>query len=62
MYESYYFGVTGPGFLNQVPTLHPFYQDPYLGLLKHGFNYKSIIRLRNVMLSPPRQVLALFDV
>ena len=21
MYESYYFGVTGPGFLTQVPTL-----------------------------------------
>ena len=21
MYESYYVGVTGPGFLNQVPTL-----------------------------------------
>ena len=21
LYESYYFGVTGPGFLNQVPTL-----------------------------------------
>ena len=21
MYESYYFGVIGPGFLNQVPTL-----------------------------------------
>ena len=21
LYESYYFGVVGPGFLNQVPTL-----------------------------------------
>ena len=23
LYEAYYFGVLGPGFLNQVPTLIP---------------------------------------
>ena len=34
MYESYYFGVIGPGFLNQVPTLPKSFKLEPLGFLR----------------------------
>ena len=38
-YESYYFGLIGPGFFNQVPTLLYFSAQ---GILFHGFRVSAL--------------------